>query len=105
MSFAELIVKFYWKLRVELYAMSIGRKILPTLRHDAHRKYGAKMPIGRENELYLEARAAQLAQPFADQIVRQNRQFPTVLANKLLINAAKNAARSVAIPTRRRLAA
>jgi hypothetical protein len=105
MSFAEPMVKFYWKLRVELFAKSIVRKILPTLRRDARRKYGVIIPFGRESERYLEARAAQLAQPVVDQIILANRQFPAVLANRLLISAAKKAARSIAATARRRLAA
>jgi hypothetical protein len=92
---------YYWQLRALFFAESIVRKISPTLRRDAQRKYGQRMPADGEGDSYLQSRAAQLAQPLVDDIVRQNPRFPSVIGNRLLMRAARRAAAAVARSIRR----
>jgi hypothetical protein len=98
---ANLLSTCYWHLRSVLFAQGIVREILPTLRRDAQRKYGVGMPSSGEGESYLRSRAAQLAQPLVDEIVRANPQFPSVIGNSLLLRAADDAAAAVAKSVRR----
>ncbi len=77
------------------FAQRIVREILPTLRRDAQRKYGVRMPTDGEGESYLRTRAAKLAQPLVDEIVRANPQFPSVIGNTLVLRAAGSAAATV----------
>jgi hypothetical protein len=92
---------YYWQMRSMLFAKSIVRKILPTLQHDAQRKFGVRMPSDGEGDSYLRSRAAQLAQPLVDEIVRANPQFPSVIGNTLLVRVASGAAAAVAKSVRR----
>jgi hypothetical protein len=92
---------YYWQLRALFFAESIVRRISPTLRRDAQRKYGQRLPADGEGESYLQSRAAQLAQPLVDDIVRRNPRFPSVIGNRLLMRAARRAAAAVARSIRR----
>ena len=92
---------YYWQLRSVFFAQRIVREILPTLRRDAQRKYGVRMPTDGEGESYLRTRAAQLAQPLVDEIVRANPQLPSVIGNTLVLRAAGGAAEAVAKSVRR----
>jgi hypothetical protein len=93
---ANRLSSFYWQLRSVFFTQMIVRKIVPTLRRDAQRKYGVRMPSDREGESYLQTRAAQLAQPLVDEIVRANPQMPSVVANTLVLRVAGGAAAAVA---------
>jgi hypothetical protein len=98
---ANRLSSYYWQVRSVFFAQAIVRKILPTLRRDAQRKYGVRLPTDGEGESYLRSRAAQLAQPLVDEIVRANPQFPSVIGNTLLLRAASGAAAAVAKSVRR----
>jgi hypothetical protein len=98
---ANRLSSYYWQLRSVFFAQTIVRKIVPTLRRDAQRKYGVRMPSDGERESYLQTRAAQLAQPLVDEIVRANPQLPSVIGNTLLLRAASEASAAVEKSVRR----
>jgi hypothetical protein len=87
---------YYWRLRSNRYATQIARQILPELRQTARRKMGSPGCSKADIRQYTEVRAAQLAQPLVDEILRANPRFPGFLGNEMIVSAARKAAALVA---------
>lgn len=105
MKFVRSFAVYYWSFRVTLYSRNVTRQILPSLRHDAWRKFGSRLPLSTEADGYVHSRAVQLAQPLVDRIISENPSIPGALGNKLLICSARKAAVVIARSRRRRLVA
>ena len=97
MVVTDSIYNRYWSVRFYcVYSGRIAREPIPELRKSVLTKAYSKFTSVAEREAYVKCRAAQLAQPLVDSIVRDNPRMPGHLANKLVLNAATNAAASVA---------
>jgi hypothetical protein len=100
-NIAKAFAACYWKVRIDFFARRIARRIAPELRQDACRKLTDRRTPGNEFKNYLDTRAAQLAQPLVDNLLRKNRQIPSLLGNKLVMSAAAKAA-AIALKVRKR---
>jgi hypothetical protein len=85
------LIELYWRMRIYFYARRVARHVLPELRQSACKKFGTRY-IKFERTVYVEVRAAQLAQPLVDDILRENPAMPAVLGNKLITSACGRAA-------------
>src|ERR1700754_1193128 len=92
MDFRKSVVIFFWRVRIDAFARRIARTIAPELRQDACRKLGDSRKPGDEFRNYLDGRAAQLAQPLVDDLIRKKPRIPSVMANRLVISSAAKAA-------------
>ena len=98
MKLTKLIVAFYWSCRARYVAGRVARRICPELQQAAWRKVAAKRTTEQEFSSYLEARAAQLAQPLVDERLRDNPRIPAILGNKLVVLSARRAVDLIAKP-------
>lgn len=105
MRFVRSFANYYWSFRVTLYCRNVTRQILPPLKRDAHRKFGARLPLGSEADGYVHSRAVQLAQPIVDRIISDNPRIPGVLGSQMLVCSARKASVVIARSRRRRLLA
>jgi hypothetical protein len=92
------IVAFYWSCHARYVAGQVARRICPELQQAAWRKVAAKRPTEEEFNSYLEARAAQLAQPLVDERLKANPGIPAILGNKLVVLSARQAVNLIAKP-------
>jgi len=110
---AEKILKLLWAIRVSFYAARVAAQVLPQLKRAVARKltthqstsHGARSPQSSQNvTLYSRTRAAQLAQPIVDELMRANPRIPAVLGNKIVVGAANRAASRACSSAHRRAA-
>jgi hypothetical protein len=90
------LVDCYWNARFALYTRQIAHEIAPELRKSVRRKFGTQTCATTEGKEYLQCRAAQLAQVFIDDILRRNPSLPSGIASKLVVSAARKAAKLAA---------
>jgi hypothetical protein len=103
-SIAKAFADCYWTFRIDVLARRIARRIAPELRQAAYRKLGDKPAGSGELKEYVVGRAAQMAQPIVDELLRSNPQIPGLIANKLVISSAIKAAAIALKIDRRRVA-
>jgi len=99
---SKSLVACYWMVRIDVFARRIARRIVPELRQDACRKLNDRPTASIEFKNYLDTRAAQLAQPLVDDLLRRHRHIPSLMANKLVMLSAAKAA-TIALKVHRRL--
>jgi hypothetical protein len=98
------LVDCYWTMRLYFNANRVAESVVPELRHSACKQFGVKYVVRAERDAYIESRAAQLAQPLVDDILRANPNIPSRFGNKLVLSAAGKAAILVTKSERRRAA-
>jgi hypothetical protein len=97
MVVTDSIYNRYWSVRIYcVYSRRMARELMPELRKSVLTKAYSRFKSVAEREAYVKCRAAQLAQPLVDSIVRNNPRMPGNLANKLVLNVATKATASLA---------
>jgi hypothetical protein len=84
MSFAAPFMTCYWSLQIRRYSKRIARLILPELWESSKRKISSSPRHRSQFTSYAHTRAAQLAQPHIDEIMRSHPRLPAIRGNELL---------------------
>ena len=92
MRILRKLASYSWKIRAKFYAHSVAAKIYPQLMRSAQKKFGNSAPPSKDGRAYLIPRAAQLAQPFVDDLMLANPRFPALIGNQLVVTAAQKCA-------------